>query len=306
MTSPTYLFISPHLDDAVLSCGGLIYRLIKAQCKVVVVTAFTADAPSDLALSRLARRNHAAWGLRETPFAIRCLEDIQALGELGAEHTHLGFLDAIYRTDSSQQLLYTKSVFSEPCPFDHENLAKALSNSLRSVLISYKGKNPYIFCPLTIGGHVDHIIVRRVIQSVCVGMPIVYYEDFPYASKRGVMRKWMNTNAKDDKLIPVVVPLITQETDARIASTAKYSSQLPVLFLSPLGRIREIVSSHLWSKTIPHSAQTLKAGRVWMESSVRSYLAQVGGERYWREGDAKNDADLIHSALLTHVHEAIP
>ena len=33
--------------------------------------------------SRLAKRNHAKWGLRETPFAIRCLEDIQAVEGLG-------------------------------------------------------------------------------------------------------------------------------------------------------------------------------------------------------------------------------
>ena len=300
MASLTYLFISPHLDDAALSCGGLIYRLVKAQCRVVVATVVTADAPSDLVFSRLIKRNHAEWGLSETPFAIRCSEDIQAVEELGAEYIHLGFLDAIYRTDARKQLLYKITVFTRPAPFDLENYAPVLSASLQSLLNHYGGKNLCIFCPLTIGGHVDHIIVRRTVELICMGMPIVYYEDFPYASKRGVMSRWMKTNTRSDKLIPFVIPLTEQETNARIASIAQYSSQLGSLFLPLLERMPEIVRSYLLSQSM---RQDEKAGRARAEFSVRSYLAKVGGERYWLAENAKDTADLIHLAAPVHAHE---
>ena len=300
MAPLTFLFISPHLDDAALSCGGLIYRLVQTQHRVVVATVVTADAPSDLVFSRLIKRNHAEWGLSETPFVIRCSEDIQAVEELGAEYVHLGFLDAIYRTDARKRLLYKTTVFTRPSPFDLENYAQALSASLQALLTRYEANNSCIFCPLTIGGHVDHIIVRQTVKSVCASAPIVYYEDFPYASKKGVMRRWMKTNARNDKLIPWIVPLTEQETNVRIVSIAQYSSQLGSLFLSLLERMPEIVRSYLLSQSM---RQDEKAGRARAESSVRSYLAKVGGERYWLAGNATDAADLIHLATPIHAHE---
>src|SRR5215211_5254290 len=91
-----HIYVSPHLDDEVLSCGATIAKLNAASEDVLVVTVFT-GAPTTL--PPLAFALHKKWGL-QTPQARR-LEDIQACQLLGAEFEHLGYQDAIYRVDAA-------------------------------------------------------------------------------------------------------------------------------------------------------------------------------------------------------------
>jgi len=100
METDLHLFISPHLDDVALSCGGYVRRISEAGKKVVVVTVMTADLPKG-PVSWLARRNHLAWHLGDAPFALRRGEDEAAVRALGATHRHLGLLDAMYRRDDA-------------------------------------------------------------------------------------------------------------------------------------------------------------------------------------------------------------
>ena len=50
---PTALALSPHLDDAAFSCGGLLHGLARDGWRVVMATLFTAsvDRPSGFALA---------------------------------------------------------------------------------------------------------------------------------------------------------------------------------------------------------------------------------------------------------------
>jgi LmbE family N-acetylglucosaminyl deacetylase len=110
------LILSPHLDDAVLSVGGIMEQAARAGIDVVVGTIFTADpGPSD-AVSPVARELHAAWGLGDAPFVVRREEDIAAVTSLGARYIHGGLIDAIYRRDAAGEVLYPTraSVFSGP------------------------------------------------------------------------------------------------------------------------------------------------------------------------------------------------
>ena len=61
------IFISPHLDDAVLSCGGGIARLTCSGERVTVVTIFTGDQSPGEPLSTLAVRSHASWAAQCVP-----------------------------------------------------------------------------------------------------------------------------------------------------------------------------------------------------------------------------------------------
>jgi LmbE family N-acetylglucosaminyl deacetylase len=298
MTSPTFLFVSPHLDDAVLSCGGLIYRLIQAKHRVIITTVVTTDPPAHTVLSGLAQRNQDSWGLGESPFNARRLEDIKAIKELGAEYIHLGFLDAIYRVDVNQHPLYTKNVVGIPVhSFDWKNYEPALRVALRSILDRYAGETFYVFSPLSLGGHVDHVIVRRAVESAYEGIPIIYFEEYPYAERLGVISHWMNSGARNDQLIPKVVSLTMNEINARITSIANYSSQLRGLFPSGSERILEIARARLKLQKVLRFPGNLNASRTRMDSSLRSYIAKVGGERYWVRKDA---ADMPNSFTLHH------
>jgi LmbE family N-acetylglucosaminyl deacetylase len=60
------LLISPHLDDATLSCAGAVTRLVAAGEDVTVVTVCKADDESGDRATRLARRSHASWRARSS------------------------------------------------------------------------------------------------------------------------------------------------------------------------------------------------------------------------------------------------
>ena len=72
-----------------------------------VLTLFSGSPAGKLSL--LARALHADWNLPKDAAAIRREEDKQALGVLGAEALHAGFLDCIYRRDRmSGKPVYTR------------------------------------------------------------------------------------------------------------------------------------------------------------------------------------------------------
>ena len=74
------LLLSPHLDDAVLSCGGRILHHVARGERVVVLTVFSHADPDDA----------AGWGARRE-------EDRTAAARLGAETEWMGLPDAPFR-----------------------------------------------------------------------------------------------------------------------------------------------------------------------------------------------------------------
>ena len=83
------VFLSPHMDDAVLSCGGTIHRLNRRKVPVEVVTVFTGSPTGEL--SPLAKWMHNAWGLPYNAVVYRREEDRQAIASLGGRATYLPF-----------------------------------------------------------------------------------------------------------------------------------------------------------------------------------------------------------------------
>lgn len=61
------IYLSPHLDDAALSCGGLVYLERKADLPVLVVTVMAGDAPSDAIESPIVAELHAVGSWRPIP-----------------------------------------------------------------------------------------------------------------------------------------------------------------------------------------------------------------------------------------------
>jgi hypothetical protein len=57
------IFLSPHPDDAVLSCGGWIDQLAQNGERPLVLTVFGGDRPAAVPLSAFARSLHERWQL---------------------------------------------------------------------------------------------------------------------------------------------------------------------------------------------------------------------------------------------------
>lgn len=250
-----FLFLSPHLDDIALSCGGYVKRLTAQGHKVVIATFCAADAPTDTPFSAAAQRVHAEWQLGDHPYATRREEDRRACAVLGASFIHLNLPDAIYRFDEAGQPLYTDQFIGvPPHPYDKKAQLPALKQALSGLLAAHK--SAVMVSPLAVGGHVDHTLTRWAAEAVVPAAQLRYYEDYPYAGWTSARMKPAYTLERQSAgLRARRVRLTPAEVDARVSAIACYASQLAALFASPQA----------------------------MPQTVREYISCVKGERYYRK-----------------------
>jgi len=272
----TAIFISPHLDDAVLSCGGGIAHLIGSGERVTVVTVFTGDQRPGEPLSVLAVRSHASWAAGDQPFAARGAEDLEALGSLGATAEHLGLLDAIYRRSPSGRPLYANPL-GMPASEDLERFLPQIIAALNdSALAAHPDAR--VFCPAGTGGHVDHVLTRQAVEQVVNRDAIVYYDEYPYVTRPGVEA---TRTAANDGLAEHTLSLTSEELAARISAASCYESQLRGLFPSRGERLREIASARLplvgGSLSSPPN---VPASRGRMAARITRDVGVLGGEPY--------------------------
>jgi LmbE family N-acetylglucosaminyl deacetylase len=216
-----HLFLSPHFDDAIGSCGGIIGRLVNLGHPVRVLTAFGGVECEPFSMP--ARVLHGEWKLKR-PVSHRRLEDASACGLLGCESSFLEFPDAIYRQGADGRHLYPtfESLRGSVAREDH-----ALPERLASRLGDYlSGKDAVIYCPMAIGGHVDHVLARNCGRVVSADdRCVVYYRDFYYD------RTW-DGHVEDTALEHVNVALTDQELGKKVAAFSEYKSQISGLFES--------------------------------------------------------------------------
>jgi len=175
------LFISPHLDDAVLSAGGEVARLThdgKSACIVTVFTRAAAPVTRD-AHGFIEESNEEN---AELLFSKRRLEDRKAAGVLGAHHVHMGFIDALFRTlPNKSEPLYPayKQVFSGNISLNDRLLCEQIRVGLQKIKNRQTDKRVRIYAPLGVGGHVDHIITHLCVREIFPKQSI-WWEDVPY------------------------------------------------------------------------------------------------------------------------------
>lgn len=164
--------ISPHPDDAVLSCGGLLARQFAQGRSALVVTVCAGDPPPAEELTPFARELHHEWGDRPDPMAHRRAEDAQALAALGCAGQTWTYRDAIYRHPAYDSVA---AIFGPP----------AEETALERELLDRCAALPagLLLFPLAVGGHVDHQLLFRVgWQLREAGRPVAFYEDVPYVA----------------------------------------------------------------------------------------------------------------------------
>ncbi len=163
------VIISPHLDDAVYSCGGLISQK-PGQCLVInVFTSFPKSERKSI-VDLNSNRNE---------------EEVAAQHYLDFDSICLGFEDAVFRQPSYQKAF---QLFGDPISQDAIT-SRAIGERLAEIFREVNADNVYF--PLGIGWHVDHLICFHLgiaLHSDLKNSRILFYEDTPYAFFHDVRR----------------------------------------------------------------------------------------------------------------------
>jgi LmbE family N-acetylglucosaminyl deacetylase len=233
-----WIYISPHLDDAVLSAGGLIYNQTRVGKDVEIWTLLCGFPPTE-ELSPFAQMLHYQWGIPEGAAAemitARRAEDDKAASIIGAKTVHFDFLDCIYRRGKNGDWLYS-NVFVPPHE-DEEDLPARMAESISARL----KPTDQLVCQLGLGSHLDHVLVRRAVELL--RRPVLYDMDIPYLFNF------------PDELAPRTAgmkPKTHRITDSGLRSwqeaIAAYESQFSGLFDSP--EVMRAQIQQYWSEYI--------------------------------------------------------
>jgi LmbE family N-acetylglucosaminyl deacetylase len=210
-----WIYLSPHLDDAVLSAGGLIYDQAQSGTPVEIWT-LMCGYPPEGEFSQFAQLQHYMWGFPSAEAAVKARreEDRRAAGILGARPVHFDFLDCIYRRGSDGEWLY--SDISVPA---HEEDAVLPDQIARAIQDRLQPEDTVV-CQLAIGSHVDHVLVRQGAEKA---WPHLLYDiDIPY---------FLSRQAEFDLFSAGMKQTIHAVTDAGLKAwqeaVLEYKSQLP-------------------------------------------------------------------------------
>jgi LmbE family N-acetylglucosaminyl deacetylase len=227
-----HVYLSPHLDDAVFSCGGLIARQSANDETVTVVTVCAGDTPVG-ELTPLAVDVHRRWGGAGSPIAARRAEDRMACGRLGASAVHLEVPDAVYRWAEGEPMYPEESaLFGSLHPADVD-----LVTRLAALLEDKCPAQARLYCPSVLGGHVDHRLTRMAAERL--GRPLWYYQDMPYAARGGVLPADLPLPTG----ITTAVPLAEEEVQQWIDAISEYRSQLSTFWPTESALYRELTET---------------------------------------------------------------
>jgi LmbE family N-acetylglucosaminyl deacetylase len=242
----TAIYLSPHLDDAALSCGGQIYERTRRGEKVLIVTIAAGDVPA-APLSDLAKLHHERWQLVADTVQRRREEDMVACQILGADYRHWSLPDCIYRRhpQTDEPLYTTLDAIFGPVHAAESVLVEQLARQMAGLPPAAE-----VYGPLGVGGHVDHQLTRQAAE-ICYGRSLTYYEDYPYVAMAGTLARVISPD--DRRWQSTTVPLSEAALQAKYRSIAAFASQLSSFFRDQAD----------------------------LEAQVGGYAAQVGGERLW-------------------------
>ncbi len=142
-----HIFLSPHLDDAVVSCGGTIAKLVYKREDALVITVYTREPD----IKSLPKKFH-----KFADYDLRKKEDQVALDRLSADYKWLDIEERAYMTP----------LLKRPTEVFKIDLSKGLNQFLnikeiQSELDKIFEVNPKakIYAPLGVGNHFDHVEV---------------------------------------------------------------------------------------------------------------------------------------------------
>ena len=180
--------ISPHVDDAFLSLGGMLSKNSHGHQKVVNIFCVSDFAP----------RGSCPKGDVDCVTALRRKEELANCRLVGAEVDFLPFRDAKLRN-------YKRLIHDLPRYDEESDMIREVKEKIRVAAADAKT----VFLPLAIGRHVDHLIVNRIGLELAVESQIpgdlFFYEDMPYSARKPRRYSLIDLSKDRAKLEPTLV-----------------------------------------------------------------------------------------------------
>ena len=219
----THIFVSPHFDDGVLSCGGTIKHLTDCGHSVTVLTTMGGTNDGVFPKSPILQELHQRWKAGDDPLRRRQQEDVLALRSLGAQYLHYCLTDCIYRQAEGLAMYATEeSLFGEVHALDY---AGACLRAIRNPLLD---QGQAIYLPLAVGHHVDHQIVRDwgldMLNENRDGQEIRFYAEYPYSNADQAIAQALSGIGKPLREFHVL--LSEADIQAKVDAIACYRSQI--------------------------------------------------------------------------------
>jgi len=239
-----WIYLSPHLDDVALSCGGMIWSQVQAGNQVEIWNIFAGDPPTGdkppFALSLEVR-----WQTGQNSMAARRAEDFLACQVLNVQAVHFALSDCIYRRlPDGSPLVNGESDLWQPIPAGEQPLEEQIARQIAARL----PRNSRLVIPLSIGDHIDHRLVRAA--GLRVKSPLFAYADFPYAARpEANLNRYLDSNWRKISFSVSDAALTAWKT-----AIACYASQI----------------TSLWS------------GLEEMRNSLAEYYSRGGGKALWK------------------------
>ena len=254
-----HIYLSPHFDDVVYSCGGTLAVQVSNGLRPLVITVCGGIPPLGLELSPFAsqiQREMGAINLNATSLVEkRRQEDANALDFLHADYLWLDYLDAIYRGNPAYYTAENSLIGGDVHPADI-GIERQLAQNL--VALHERLPDTVWYAPFAIGRHIDHQIVASAADHLIQrGANVKFYEDFPYVLEEGALEA--RVRELGGALEPAYVEM-SEMLPMRVEASDLYSSQIALNFADRASMHRAIESYTHGIRPV----QTVHLERYWM------------------------------------------
>jgi LmbE family N-acetylglucosaminyl deacetylase len=185
-----HLFVSPHYDDTVYSCGATMHTLAQSGAEVLNLTVMAGIPQPPFPDTPVLKDNLTRWQAGEHPMQTRRSEDQNAAAILGADTLYMPCLDCLYRTHpQTNEALYP----TEESLWQAAHSADPVPAQIAAFPLNLAGFRR-VYAPLSAGNHIDHQILREQARAwQKAGVAVWWYADYPYMRQPQRVQQALNS-----------------------------------------------------------------------------------------------------------------